>query len=292
MDGLICVSKPTDFTSFDVVAKCRGILRERRIGHGGTLDPMATGVLPLFLGRATSAVDLCPDTEKTYIAGIRLGLVTDTFDVTGNTVSSCEPGDIGVKEIEAVLPEFRGEIEQLPPMYSAVKVHGQRLYDLAREGREVERSPRKVTVGELVCYEEGSGLFLRVTCSKGTYVRSLVHDIGQKLGCGAALSSLNRTRACGFSLADCVTLEQLQQCRNEGDEARYLRPISEVFKTLPELELTGEKLRRFVNGADFEADKPDGLYTVFHGVFLGLCSVTGQIGCTKKLFCNPSEIVL
>lgn len=292
MDGLICVNKPQDFTSFDVVAKCRGILRERRIGHGGTLDPMATGVLPLFLGRATGAVDLCPDTDKTYIAGIRLGLVTDTYDVTGTAVSTCEPGDLGVSDIDAVLPEFRGEIEQLPPMYSAIKIHGQRLYDIARSGREIERKTRPVKIDDLVCYEQDGGLFLRITCSKGTYVRSLVHDLGQKLGCGAALSSLVRTRACGFSLSDCVTLEQLQECRNGGDETRYLRPISDVFKTLPELSLAGEKLRRFINGAEFETDSPDGLYTVFHGDFLGLCTVSEKIGHTKKLFCNPLEIVL
>ncbi|HOP10668.1 MAG TPA: tRNA pseudouridine(55) synthase TruB [Oscillospiraceae bacterium] len=292
MDGLICVNKPRDFTSFDVVAKCRGILKERRIGHGGTLDPMATGVLPLFLGRATGAVGLCPDTEKTYLAGIQLGITTDTYDITGTTVSTCQPKNLGVADIEAVLSDFRGNIEQLPPMYSAVKVNGQRLYDIARSGREIERKPRPVTIGELICYEEDGGLFLRVTCSKGTYVRSLVHDIGQKLGCGAALSSLVRTRACGFTLEDCVTLEQLQQCRNENDETRYLRPISDVFKTLPELDITGEKLRRFVNGADIETDVPDGLYTVFHGGFIGICSVAGNIGHTKKLFCDPLEIAL
>lgn len=292
MDGLICVNKPRDFTSFDVVAKCRGILGERKIGHGGTLDPMATGVLPLFLGRATGAVDLCPDTKKTYIAGIQLGLVTDTYDITGSPVSTCEPGDSGLKEIEAVLPEFCGEIEQLPPMYSAVRIQGQRLYDLAREGREVERKPRPVKIDELLCFEQDGGLFLRVTCSKGTYVRALVHDIGRRLGCGAALSSLVRTRACGFGLSDCVTLEQLQACRDEGDGTRYLRPISEVFKTLPELKISGEKLRRFVNGAEFETELPDGLYTVFHGGFLGLCIVGQKIGYTKKLFRNPSEIVL
>ncbi len=292
MDGLICVNKPGDFTSFDVVAKCRGILRERRIGHGGTLDPMATGVLPLFLGRATGAVDLCPDTSKTYIAGIQLGLVTDTYDITGKPVRSSEPGDLGVRDIEAVLPGFRGEIEQLPPMYSAVKVQGQRLYDIARSGREIERKTRPVTVDELVCYEEDGGLFLRVTCSKGTYVRTLVHDIGQKLGCGAALSSLVRTRACGFTLTDCVTLQQLQECRNEGDETRYLRPVSDVFKTLPELGITGEKLRRFANGAEFETEVPDGLYTVFHDGFIGLCTVSQNVGHTKKIFRDPIEIVL
>ncbi len=291
MDGLICINKPRDFTSFDVVAKCRGILRERRIGHGGTLDPMATGVLPLFFGRATGAVDLCPDTEKTYVAGIQLGITTDTYDITGKIVSTGEPGNLGVKEIEVVLPDFRGDIEQLPPMYSAVQVGGRRLYDIAREGREVERKTRPVTIDELVCYEEEGGLFLRVTCSKGTYVRSLVHDIGQRLGCGAALSSLVRTRACGFDLSDCVTLEQLQECRNEGNETKFLRPISDVFQTLPELSLTGEKLRRFCNGAEFDTDMPDGLYTVFHGVFLGLCTVAEGFGYTKRIFCNPTEIV-
>lgn len=292
MDGLICVNKPCDFTSFDVVAKCRGILRERRIGHGGTLDPMATGVLPLFLGRATGAVDLCPDTSKSYVAGIQLGITTDTYDITGTVVSSKDPGDLWIADIEAVLGQYRGNIEQIPPMYSAVRVNGQHLYDIARSGREIERKARAVTITELECYVQNSALFLRVTCSKGTYIRSLIHDIGQKLGCGAALSSLVRTRACGFTLDDCVTLEQLQKCREEDDLARFLRPISEVFATLPKLELTSEKLRRLVNGAEFTVDMPDGLYTVFHGNFIGLCAVSEKIGYTKKLFCDPLEIVI
>ena len=292
MDGLICVNKPCDFTSFDVVAKCRGILRERRIGHGGTLDPMATGVLPLFLGRATGAVDLCPDTSKSYVAGIQLGIVTDTYDITGTIVSSQPTENIGIKDIEEILPAFRGRIEQIPPMYSAVQVNGQRLYDIARSGREVERKARSLTIDELECYEQNKMLFLRVTCSKGTYVRSLIHDIGQKLGCGAALSSLIRTRACGFTLDDCVTLEQLQKCREEDDVTRFLRPVSEVFATLPKLELTSEKLRRLINGAEFTVDMPDGIYTVFHGNFIGLCAVSEKIGYTKKLFCDPLEIVL
>jgi len=292
MDGLICVNKPCDFTSFDVVAKCRGIMGERRIGHGGTLDPMATGVLPLFFGRATGAVDLCPDTSKSYVAGIQLGIVTDTYDTTGTVVSAKEPGDLGIADIEAILPGFRGKIEQIPPMYSSVRVNGQHLYDIARSGREIERKTRPVTIEELVCYEQNGAFFLRVTCSKGTYVRSLIHDIGQILGCGAALSSLVRTRACGYTLDDCVTLEQLQKCREEEDVTRFLRPISEVFATLPKLELPAEKLRRYVNGAEFTADIPDGLYTVFHGDFIGLCDVSEKIGYTKKLFCNPLEIVL
>ena len=186
-DGILIVDKPAGWTSMDVCAKIRGILREKRVGHAGTLDPMATGVLPVFVGRATKAVPFAESGEKEYLAALRLGLVTDTQDITGETLEKNDPSAVTEEQIRAVLPCFTGEIAQLPPMYSAVKVNGQRLYALARKGQNVERKPRNITVFELELTgrsPEGDFL-LRCRCSKGTYLRTLCHDIGQALGCGA-----------------------------------------------------------------------------------------------------------
>ena len=197
MNGILIVDKPAGWTSHDVVAKLRGLLGEKRIGHGGTLDPMATGVLPVFVGRATRAVEFMENAGKEYEALLRPGLETDTQDTTGRVLRET-PVKLTAAELEAVLPAFCGEIEQLPPMYSAIKVQGKKLYEYARKGQEAERKPRRVTIERLELLGERKGDFLlRVACSKGTYIRTLCADIGEKLGCGAAMAGLRRTRAGG-----------------------------------------------------------------------------------------------
>lgn len=256
--GIICVNKPQGFTSFDVIAKMRGILKMKRLGHAGTLDPMATGVLPVFAGRATKACDILPDHDKTYEAGFRFGITTDTQDVTG-TVTKERPANVAKEQLEKVLESFRGEIMQVPPMYSAVSVGGKRLYELARQGREIEREARAVTIYCLEITEfneaEQSGI-LKVSCSKGTYIRTLINDIGEALNCGGIMTSLVRTAACGFNLSDCVTLEQLQETANSGgDFTEFVRPIENVFKGFPSVRLSPAQERMYRNGVKLSLDK-------------------------------------
>ena len=222
-NGILIIDKPTDWTSHDVVAKLRGILHEKRIGHAGTLDPMATGVLPVFVGRATRAVEFAAEREKEYLAGLRLGQVTDTQDVTGSTLSTA-PVSVTREDVEKILAQFRGDIRQIPPMYSAIKIAGKKLYELARRGQEVERQPRPITIYELELLDQLSptDYTLRVKCSKGTYVRTLCHDIGQALGCGGTLFSLRRTRSAGFALDQAVTLEQVCAAAERGEAEKLL----------------------------------------------------------------------
>lgn len=256
--GIICVNKPSGFTSFDVIAKMRGILKMKRLGHAGTLDPMATGVLPVFAGRAAKACDILPDHDKTYRAGFRFGVTTDTQDSTGTVLS--ESGTAVPRDrLLSTLESFRGSIEQVPPMYSAVSVGGKRLYELAREGKTVERPARTVTVYslELLNYDEESRSgTLEVSCSKGTYIRTLISDIGDVLGSGGIMTSLVRIRACGFSLEDCVTLEQLQKAaENGGDFLPFLKPIEDVFAEFPALHLKGAQERMYRNGVKLDLDR-------------------------------------
>ena len=241
-DGIIIIDKPQDWTSMDVCAKLRGIFHERRIGHAGTLDPMATGVLPVFVGRATRAVEFASESEKEYVAGLRLGVETNTQDTTG-TVLAERPVSVSQAELEQVLGQFRGEIRQIPPMYSAIKIQGKKLYELARKGQEVERKPRSVTIYELELVEQVSetDYVLRCRCSKGTYVRTLCHDIGRALGCGGAMYSLRRTMAAGFTLDDAVTLEDVQR---QGEE--LLLPTDSLFSQHPILLLKSDKLEKRV----------------------------------------------
>ena len=228
-NGILIIDKPTDWTSMDVCAKLRGILKEKKIGHGGTLDPMATGVLPVFVGSATRAVEFAEKGDKEYIAGLRLGLVTNTQDTTGEILEE-RPAAVDRETLEAVLPRFTGPIAQVPPMFSAIKRDGKKLYELARAGREVERAPRPVTIHALEILERRgpAEYLLRVRCSKGTYVRTLCHDIGQALGCGGCMSSLRRTMAAGFTLDQAVTLEDV---RERG--AVLLLPTDRFFRGLP-----------------------------------------------------------
>ncbi|MBQ8176862.1 MAG: tRNA pseudouridine(55) synthase TruB [Oscillospiraceae bacterium] len=259
MCGVICVNKPQGFTSFDVIAKMRGILKIKRLGHAGTLDPMATGVLPVFVGRATKACDILPDHDKIYRAGFKLGVTTDTQDSTGTTANQRDPSAVTKEKLLAELENFRGEIMQIPPMYSAVSVGGKRLYDLARQGIEVEREARPVTIYRLELAEfdeaEKSGV-LTVSCSKGTYIRTLINDIGEALNCGGIMTSLVRTAACGFSLDDCVTIEDLQrEAENERNFEQYLKPVEDVFAELPKLMLHGAQERMYRNGIKLDLTK-------------------------------------
>ena len=213
ISGVIPIDKPEGFTSFDVIAKCRGILKERRLGHSGTLDPLATGVLPVFVGRATKAIDLLPDREKRYVAGFRLGYSTDTQDVSGETL---ETSDVRVmrEEIEEAIPKFVGKIMQVPPMYSAVKVGGKRLYDLARAGKTVEREAREIEIFsiELTDFDERSQSGgLEIACSKGTYIRTLINDLAENLGTLGVMASLRRTYSQGFDVSGCVSLQALEE---------------------------------------------------------------------------------
>ena len=284
-NGILIIDKPAGWTSMDVCAKLRGILREKRVGHGGTLDPMATGVLPVFVGRATRAVEFAENGRKEYDAGLRLGLVTDTQDVTG-TVLETRPGAVGRAELEEALAAFRGEIQQIPPMYSAVKVQGKKLYELARKGQEVERKPREVTIYELELLEAESetDYRLRCLCSKGTYIRTLCHDIGQALGCGGALYRLRRTMAAGFTLADAVTLEDLQA---QGEA--LLRPLDSLFARHPALTVRSpgqEKRVRCGNPVTLPGTA-DGTYRVYgqNGDFLCLSrSKDGTLTSVKNFF--------
>ena len=244
--GILIIDKTQGWTSMDVCAKLRGIFREKRIGHAGTLDPMATGVLPVFIGRATRAVEFASEGQKEYVAGLRLGLVTNTQDTSGEVLEE-RPFRGSLQDLEAVLDRFRGDIQQVPPMYSAIRINGKKLYELARKGREVERQPRPVTIHSLTVEEQtGPAEFiLRVRCSKGTYVRTLCHDIGLALGCGGCMSSLRRTMAAGFSLDRAVTLEQVQQAENP---AALLLPVDAYFSDRPALTLPSALEKKVRNG--------------------------------------------
>ena len=244
--GILIIDKTQGWTSMDVCAKLRGILREKRIGHAGTLDPMATGVLPVFIGRATRAVEFASEGHKEYVAGLRLGLVTNTQDTSGEVLEE-HPFRGSLQDLEGVLDRFRGDIQQVPPMYSAIKINGKKLYELARKGREVERQPRPVTIHSLTVEgQTGPAEFiLRIRCSKGTYVRTLCHDIGLALGCGGCMSSLRRTMAAGFSLDRAVTLEQVQQAE---DPAALLLPVDAYFSDRPALTLPSALEKKVRNG--------------------------------------------
>ena len=286
MNGILLVDKPQGWTSHDVVAKLRGVLGERRIGHSGTLDPMATGLLVVFLGRATRAVQFAEAHEKTYLAGMRTGIVTDTQDITGEVLKTA-----GIRpkreELLSVLPEFTGELMQLPPMYSAVKINGQRLYKLARNGVEIQRQPRPITIGELSLLGEGEGDFsLRIRCSKGTYIRTLVNDIGEKMGCGAALSSLRRITSGDFSISQAYTLEQIIQAAEESRAEGLLLPVDSLFSLYPPLSVNDEQLKKCLCGSSVPIAEPDGEYRFYapDGSFLLLGSVCGGVMTTVKSF--------
>ena len=286
-NGIIVIDKQQEWTSMDVCAKLRGIFREKRIGHAGTLDPMATGVLPVFVGRATRAVEFAGEGEKEYVAGLRLGLVTNTQDTSGEVLEE-RPVSVTGEALEQVLERFRGEIQQVPPMYSAIKINGKKLYELARKGREVERPARKVTIHALTLESrEGERDFtIRVRCSKGTYVRTLCHDIGQALGCGGCMSSLRRTMAAGFTLEDAVTLDEVQQAE---DPEKLLLPVDAYFAGRPVLILKPDLEKKVRNGMTVilpQAPGVSGECRVYgeSGEFLALGKLTGRKLETVKSF--------
>lgn len=288
MNGIIAVNKPREFTSFDVVAVMRGCFHTKKVGHSGTLDPMATGVLPVFIGGATKAVSVLPESSKSYRAGFRLGITSDTLDIWGK----CSPQtDISISEemLRAALEKFRGDIEQVPPMYSALKVNGQKLCDLARKGIEVERRSRSITISrlELMGFDGRDGV-IEVDCSGGTYIRSLVDDIGAALGTGAVMTSLVRTMACGFSISESYPLLELKTKSLEELE-RLLKPIESVFSDYPEICLDGEQQRLYLNGVRLDAkrlhgDFGEGIFRVYGNEFIGLARIAGgELISVKRL---------
>jgi len=286
MTGIIIVDKPAGWTSHDVVAKLRGALRIKRVGHGGTLDPMATGVLPVFVGRATRAASVCENAEKEYIAGLRLGVVTDTQDITG-TVISQRDATVCREDLAAVLPEFLGAQTQTVPMYSAVKIGGKKLYEIARRGETVERPRREIFVPEIELLE-GEDFTLRVVCSKGTYIRTLCHDIGEKLGAGGCMSSLRRTRAGAFTIDMAHTLDEVLAAVSSGELDRVMRPIDTIFADLFAITLDPADTRKLSNGAPCDVTAADGKYRVYgpDGAFLALGEVCDG---TLRVIKNFSE---
>lgn len=283
MNGIVIVDKPMDWTSQDVTARLRRVFGTRRIGHGGTLDPMATGVLPVFVGRATRAVEFFEHAEKTYETVLLPGVTTDTEDITG-TVLSQKECTVTPEQVEAVLGNFRGEIMQIPPMYSALKVGGRKLCDLARSGREVERKPRAVTIHELTLRGiTPEGIALEVRCSKGTYIRTLCKDIGEALGCGGCMASLRRTSAGEYDLSQAVPLRELLE--TELPES-CLRPVDSMFTRYPAVTLTEKQETRCRNGNSFSVKLPRGTYRAYgeSGEFLMLAQVTDGVMETIKSF--------
>ena len=282
MNGIIVIDKENGYTSFDVVAKMRRICGEKKIGHTGTLDPMATGVLPILIGNATKAQSLLPESDKEYEATFSFGITTDTLDITGKVLSKTE-SNVKSEDLEAVLPQFRGDIMQLPPMYSAVSKDGVRLYELARKGLVTEREARPITVYKLDLLnfdEQLQSAQILVKCSKGTYIRSICDDIGQVLGCGAVMTSLRRVTACGYTLDDAITLEKAKELSENGMLEEYLRPTESVFACYPSVKVTEAQAVRFKNGGGLMLSRTDvddnsengAYYRVYNSsdVFLGL----------------------
>ena len=283
MNGIVIVDKPQEWTSQDVTARLRRVFNTRRIGHGGTLDPMATGVLPVFVGRATRGVEFFEHAEKTYETVLRLGMTTDTEDTTGTILSESEVS-VTQEQVEAVLEQFRGEILQIPPMYSALKVNGQKLCDLARKGREVERQPRPITIHELTLLETGENtLRLRVRCSKGTYIRTLCKDIGQALGCGGCMQELRRTSAGEYTIEEAVPLQELLDTQ---EPEKYLRTVDTMFRNYPAHTLTANQEKRCRNGNSFSIALAEGTYRAYSqsGEFLMLAKVEDGVMTTVKSF--------
>ncbi len=283
--GILIVDKPAGWTSQDVVAKLRGVLREKRVGHGGTLDPMATGVLPVFVGRATRAVEFFESAEKEYVALLRLGVTTNTQDTQGEILTRT-PHSLTKDNIQAVLPRFLGQIDQLPPMFSAIKIGGKKLYELARQGKEVERKARNITIFdlELSDADENGDFPLRVHCSKGTYVRTLCHDIGAALGCGGCMAGLRRTKAGCYDLAMAHTLEEILA---HPDPQSLLLPTDSLFAAFPAATLTAKQEKFCRNGNPIPNWAETGeLFRVYSqsGEFLMLARAKNGTLVTEKSF--------
>ena len=288
MNGIVIVDKPAGWTSQDVTARLRRVFQTRRIGHGGTLDPMATGVLPVFVGRATRGVEFFEHAEKTYETTLRLGITTDTEDITGSVLERREV-NITRETLESALEGFRGEIFQVPPMYSALKVNGQKLCDLARKGKEVERTPRPITIHALTLLEfTGETARLRVRCSKGTYIRTLCKDIGAALDCGGCMEALRRTGAGEYTIDEAVPLDNLLEAENPGE---FLRDVDTMFRGFPAVTLTPNQEKRCRNGNAFSVPLAPGTYRAYSqkGEFLMLAKVENGVMSTIKSFFEVSQ---
>ncbi len=281
ISGILLLDKDEGWTSQDCVSKLRGILGERRIGHAGTLDPLATGLLVVLVGRATRAASFAEAETKEYIAAFRPGIVTDTQDITGNLLRSSDVLPLE-EDVRAALPRFTGELSQLPPMYSAIKIHGQKLYDIARRGGEVERTPRPVTVYSIDYLERcGADHMLRIRCSKGTYIRTLCHDLGEHLGCGGCMAALRRTRSGSFSVENARRIAELSRA-----DRGTLLPTDTLFSDAAALTLTAAQEKRCRCGNPFRTDAPNGDTRFYSetGEFLAIGRVTDGEAVTVKSF--------
>ena len=292
MTGIIPLKKGENITSFFAVNKVSRIIGEKKCGHTGTLDPNATGVLPIAVGGATRFIELLPTHKKAYIATFKTGFCTDTLDIWG-TVTETFDKEVSFEEIEQIALEFKGEIMQLPPMYSAIKRDGVRLYELARQGIEVERTPRKCEIYELsVCKTENGEYSIYCECSAGTYIRTLINDIGEKLGCGATMTSLCRTFACGIEISECFTLEELNQLKENGEIEKAVIPLEKLLLEYPEIHVTENQAKRFSNGGSLMRErvrniKENGIYRVYgKGEFLGLGELTETDLLVKRVYNN------
>ena len=282
VNGILLLDKDEGWTSQDCVSKLRGILGERRIGHAGTLDPLATGLLVVLVGRATRAAAFAEAETKEYVAAFRPGIVTDTQDITGNLLRSSDvlPSE---EDVRAALPRFTGEIEQIPPMYSAIKINGRKLYDIARRGGEVERAARRITIHSIdYLGQENGDHLLRIRCSKGTYIRTLCHDLGQALGCGGCMAALRRTEASGFCIGEAVTLEDAAR---EGEA--LLRPLDSLFRAYPAFTIPNAALeKKCLCGNPLRVSLADGIYRVYgcDGTFLALSEARDGLLTSKRNF--------
>lgn len=292
MTGIIPLKKGENITSFFAVNKVRRIMGEKKCGHTGTLDPNATGVLPIAMGGATRFIELLPTHKKAYKATFKTGFCTDTLDIWG-TITETFDKAVCFEEIEKTAMEFKGEIMQLPPMYSAIKRDGVRLYELARQGVEVERAPRKCEIYELSVEKAGNGeISLYCECSAGTYIRTLINDIGEKLGCGATMTSLCRTFACGIEISECFTLEELAELKENGEIEKAIIPLEKLLLEYPEIHVTENQAKRFSNGGSLMRErvrnvKENGIYRVYgNGEFLGLGELTETDLLVKRVYNN------
>lgn len=293
MNGIICINKKQNITSFGVCAKLRGILGEKKVGHTGTLDPMAEGVLPVMIGGATRFLNFLPESDKGYRASFILGKTTDTLDITGNVTAEYE-NNVSESDVSEALKFFKGKIMQTPPMYSAVSVNGKRLYELARQGIEVERKEREIEIKRLELVENINGEYvIDVFCSKGTYIRSLIDDIGRMLGCGAVMTSLVRTSAMGFTLENCTTLDELQQRKNENigfDD--ILLPLDKVLSAYNKITISPAQSVRFKNGGSLDLARikkqlfKEEIYRIYNpeGAFLGLGQAVNEELIIKRIY--------
>lgn len=292
MTGIIPLKKGENITSFFAVNKVRRIIGEKKCGHTGTLDPNATGVLPIAVGGATRFIELLPTHKKAYKATFKTGFSTDTLDIWGK-VNETFDKEVSFEEVKRAAELFKGEIMQLPPMYSAIKRDGVRLYELARQGIEVERTPRKCEIYSLEILKTENGEYeLSCECSAGTYIRTLISDIGENLGCGAAMTSLCRTFACGIELSRCFTLDELKELQEKNEIEKAIIPLEELLSDYPEIQVTQNQAKRFSNGGSLMRDRlqdlgENGIYRVYgNGGFLGLGELTETDLLVKRVYNN------